>query len=131
MATETARRGSRKWLWALGLFLLGASAIPIVYSIRTGNAASPPSASQKSQRPLNGVSCLGRIEPDGGVIHIALPYVLGRPPVVEALYVKEGAHVHRGTLLATVTGRSQLQAALGEAQAQTAVARRRLEQVKA
>ena len=28
------------------------------------------------------VSCLGRIQPDGGVIHIAAPAVRGRPPVL-------------------------------------------------
>jgi HlyD family secretion protein len=51
--------------------------------------------------------------------------------VVESLKVKEGDKVQRGDVLAILAGQQQLQAALEQAQAQTQVAHRRLEQVKA
>ncbi|HET6170509.1 MAG TPA: HlyD family efflux transporter periplasmic adaptor subunit, partial [Terracidiphilus sp.] len=76
------------------------------------------------------MSCLGRIEPEDGVIHVAGAYVLGQPPVVESLKVKEGDQVHRGDLLAILVGQQQLEAALEQAHAQTSVAQRRLEQLK-
>src|SRR6266436_4977583 len=110
---------SRTWLWALGLCLAGASAFPIAYLIRAEHAPPPAAAAAKSERQANGVSSLGIIEPEGGVIHVAAAYLFGRPPVVEVLYVKEGEPVRRGTLLATLAGRGQLEAALAQAQAQT------------
>jgi HlyD family secretion protein len=77
------------------------------------------------------VSCLGRIEPEDDVIHVAGAYIQGQPPVVESLKVKQGDQVHRGDLLAIMAGQRQLEAALEQAKAQTQVAHRRLEQVKA
>src|SRR5439155_7202863 len=90
---------SKTWLWALGLCLAVASAFPIAYLIRAEHTPPPVAAAAKSERHSNGVSSLGIIVPDGGVIHVAASYLFGRPSMVEALYVKEGEHVHRGTLL--------------------------------
>jgi hypothetical protein len=50
---------------------------------------------------------------------------------VATLHVKEGGAVHRGALLVTLAGRSQLEAAVAESHGRIAVARSRLEQVKA
>ena len=131
MGHEAGAGRSRRWLWGLLLLALAASALPIAYSIRAGHAASPAAIPPKPADQTNGVACLGRIEPEGGVIHVAAAYLFGRPPVVENLYVKEGQRVRRGALIATLAGRGQLEASLQQAQARTAVAQRRIEQVKA
>jgi HlyD family secretion protein len=79
------------------------------------------------------VSCLGRIQPEDGVIHVAGPYIWGdsHPPRVESLKVREGDDVRRGQALAVFVGRANLEASLAQAQAQIEKARRRVEQVKA
>jgi HlyD family secretion protein len=127
---EGKRRRSGKWWWLVVILLVGASVFPIVHTIR---AQHPPPAAepQKSDQTQNGVSCLGRIEPEGGALHIAGRYISGRPPVVETLHVQEGQQVKAGTLLATLSGRAQQAAAVESAKEQIEVARRRLEQVQA
>lgn len=127
MSAERPWLGSRKWLWVMAALLVGACGVLIFSFIRTSHAAPPPVSSNGH---ANGVSCLGRIEPEDGVIHVAGTYIQGRPPVVESLKVKEGDQVHRGDLLAILVGQQQLEAALEQAHAQTAVAQRRLEQLK-
>jgi HlyD family secretion protein len=129
MSPDKQQRGPGKWLWVLALCLVCASAFPIFYSLRAEHPA-PATADAVKDTPI-AVSCLGRVEPQGGVLHVAGTYVLGHPPVVESLQVKEGQWVGRGALLAILAGRSQLTAALAQARAQTAVARRRLEQIRA
>ena len=124
----------RKVLWAMAACIALLAAFPILYSVRAGHAkatAAAPAVPKETEEKPDAVSCLGRIEPEGDVIRLAAPYVLGRPPVVESLHVKEGAHVNRGLLLATLAGREQLEAAVDAARAQTVVARRRLDQVRA
>ncbi|HKF46661.1 MAG TPA: HlyD family efflux transporter periplasmic adaptor subunit [Terracidiphilus sp.] len=129
MSDERRWLAGRKWLWVLAALLVGASALPILYSVRAQRQASPPPVSSGGH--ANGVSCLGRIEPEGGVIHVAGAYISGQPPVVQSLKVKVGEQVRRGELLAVLAGQRQLEAALEQAQARTSVARRRLEQVEA
>jgi HlyD family secretion protein len=92
-------------------------------------ASGDPQGAQAEAKPA-GVSCLGRIQPDGGVIHVAAPAVLGRPPVVEELYVKEGERIGRGKVVAVLAGRRQLGAAIEQARAQVDVSQRRIEQIK-
>jgi HlyD family secretion protein len=67
------------------------------------------------------------------VIHVAGPYIWGdsHAPRVESLKVQEGEDVHRGQALAVFVGRTNLEASLAQAQALTAKARLRVEQVKA
>jgi HlyD family secretion protein len=76
---------------------------------------------------------MGRIQPEDGVIHVAGPYIWGdsHAPRVESLKVHEGEDVHRGQALAVFVGRANLEASVAQAQAQTAKARLRVEQVKA
>lgn len=128
MNAEQPRLGNRKWLWVLAALVACGCISLIVYSMRAAHPAPPPPVSASKQ--ATGVSCLGRIEPEDDVIHVAGAYIQGQPPVVESLKVKQGDMVHRGDLLAILAGQRQLQAALAQAQAQTQVAHRRLEQVK-
>ena len=131
MNAERPGLGNRKWLWVIAA-LMAAGCVSIIayamYSMRAAPSSPPPSTS--ASRNATGVSCLGRIEPEDDVIHVAGAYIQGQPPVVELLKVKQGDMVHRGDLLAILAGQRQLEAALKQAQAQTEVAQRRLDQVK-
>jgi hypothetical protein len=88
--TEEKPRRPGRWWWALAILLVGASAFPIVSVIRSRrqpSAADAAAAVQKPDPASAGVSCIGRIEPDGGVMHIAGVFISGRPPVVESLLI--------------------------------------------
>ncbi len=129
-AARKARRSYRSWLW-VGVGLLGAGAIAIpFFMLSQRNAATL--AAQESPAPVGdpSIGCLGRIEPEGGVIHVSAPYFAGRPSLVAELPVKEGDWVQPGQTLAILDSRRQLEAARTQAEARVALARRRLEQVK-
>ena len=117
----------KKWTWiglaVLILGLLGIALLPYVRG-RGASAAAPP-----TQQP-NGVACLGHIEPKDGVMRVAAPYFEGRPALVRRLLVQQGDRVRAGQALAVLDGRGKLEAAVGKADAEVLVARRRLEQVK-
>jgi len=131
MNAERPGLGNRKWLWMLAALMAVGCISLIVYFMHSMGAARPaPPQPISTSRNAIGVSCLGRIEPEDDVIHVAGAYIQGQPPVVESLRVKQGDQVHRGDLLAILAGRRQLEAALEQAKAQTQVAQRRLEQVK-
>jgi HlyD family secretion protein len=126
------RNKSLKWAGVV-ILLVALSAIPIWYGLRQRSAQAAPAFPPEQETSSGAVSCLGRIQPEDGVIHVAGPYIWGdsHAPRVETLNVQEGDEVHRGQALAVFIGRSNLEASLALAEAQTAKARRRVEQVKA
>jgi HlyD family secretion protein len=100
--------------------------------------ASPPdqlsvgSTQVSSAHPENGaVSCLGRIEPQDGVLRVTAAYLEGRPQRVRELMVKQDDRVRAGQQLAILDGKEQLQTLLHLAEARVDLARTRLTQVKA
>lgn len=126
--------GSKSLKWAGAVVILVAlSAVPIWYALHQRNEKAASTAAPVDGEQTNAVSCLGRIQPEDGVIHVAGPYIWGdsHAPRVESLKVREGEQVHRGQALAVFVGRANLQDSVAQAQAQTAKARRRMEQVKA
>ena len=132
-----AKPGRRFWTW-LGLaavLLLVAFVRPVATWIWGPREAAQVSAAankiEPAQAGTKAVACLGRIEPENGVIRVAAPYLFGRPSLVKELRVKEGDRVRPGQLLAILDGKDQLQAAMDQCRAHVAVARSRLEQVKA
>ena len=84
-----------------------------------------------SPRPPASVGCRGLIEPEDGVIKVAVPYFDGGPSIVKELKVKEGDWVKRGEVLAVLDGRGPLEAAYQDSAARVEVARQQLAQVKA
>ncbi|HKE29368.1 MAG TPA: efflux RND transporter periplasmic adaptor subunit [Bryobacteraceae bacterium] len=119
----------RTWPWLLVVVAVVISGYPIA---RMLSAERPLISTTRSRQKESGaVSCLGRIEPEGGLIHVAGSYILGHPPVIERVAVREGDNVRRGAVLALLSGQEQLGAALEQAKAQTAVAKARLDQVRA
>src|ERR1051326_4441096 len=130
MSGEGEKHARRGFLLVLGVLLLGVCVFLLNRAIRAERGPAPSAAQAEARRETAGVSCLGRIEPDGGVIHVAAPALLGRPPVVEELFAKEGERVPRGRVIAVLAGRPQLEAALQQAVAQIDVARRRIDRIK-
>ena len=126
------RMGNKSLKWAGAAALLAVlSALPIWYVLHQRHQKPAPAVATVEETAK--VSCLGRIQPEDGVIHVAGPYIWGdsHAPRVESLKVREGDDVHRGQVLAVFVGRTNLEASLAQAQAQTAKARLHLEQVKA
>jgi HlyD family secretion protein len=128
---------SLKWAAAVAVLVV-LSALPIWYVLQQ-RSPKPPSGPQPldeahgTSGATGKVSCMGRIQPEDGVIHVAGPYIWGdsHAPRVESLKVREGDDVRQGQSLAVFVGRTNLEASVAQAQAQTAKARLRVEQVKA
>ena len=128
--------GKKSLMWAgVAAVLVVLSALPIWYALHLRNQRPTAAVLPIDPHPAetNNVSCMGRIQPEDGVIHVAGPYIWGdsHAPRVESLKVQEGDEVRRGQALAVFVGRNNLEAGVAEAQAQTAKARLRVEQVKA
>jgi HlyD family secretion protein len=130
MSGNWTENKSLKW-FGLAAILVVLSALPIWYVLHQRN--QKPVAALQPVEETSAVSCLGRIQPEDGVIHVAGPYIWGdsHAPRVESLKVREGDDVRRGQALAVFVGRTNLEASVTQAQAQVAKARRRVEQVKA
>jgi HlyD family secretion protein len=92
--------------------------------------SSRPAQAVTSSAPL-AVACLGRLEPEYGVIEVAAPYFDARPSVVAELRVEEGDWVHAGQVLAVLDGKDTREAEVKSAEAHVAMAQARLAQVKA
>jgi HlyD family secretion protein len=79
---------------------------------------------------VTGIAALGRLEPEGEVIHLSATPTPEGARVAELL-VKENDWVKSGQVIAILDSRNRLQAALEKAQEQVKVARARLAQVEA
>jgi HlyD family secretion protein len=78
----------------------------------------------------NGIGCLGRIEPEDGVIRVTAPYVDGAPAIIERLLARENASVQKGQVLAVLHGEEAVEASIREATARVEAARKRVELAK-
>src|SRR5579863_10119948 len=106
---------SLKWAAAVGVLVV-LSALPIWYVLQQRNPKPSPGPQPIDEtRGVSGgtarVSCMGRIQPEDGVIHVAGPYIWGdsHAPRVESLKVREGEEVHQGQALAVFVGRTNLE----------------------
>ena len=121
---------SKKWLWAVVLL---AAAIAGVAGVMVPRKSEKPPDSLVSSAAKNsvGVGARARIEPEGGVIVVAAPYLGGRPSLINELRVKEGDWVKAGQIIAILDGWPSAEKALMQNEADVEVARRKLDQVKA
>ncbi len=78
-----------------------------------------------------GVGCIGRVEPENGIIVVAAAPAQGRIPVIARLLVTEGQMVTPGQLIATLQSLPDLEAAVKQAETRVDVARSRLAQLEA
>lgn len=119
----------RPWQLGLGLAILG-----LLSTVAWKNNWLPflPEKVPKivAPVPINTVTALGRLEPQGEVIHINAPTAT-QETRVEKLLVKEGDLVKAGQVIAVLSGRDRWQAALAQAKSDLKVAQARLAQVEA
>jgi HlyD family secretion protein len=94
-----------------------------------GATAAP--ALRVAAPPPDAIACLGRIQPEDGVVRLAARSLMGQPSIVAEIRVAEGDRVRHGDVLAVLNSRDQLEAAWRAAEARSAVATARLAQVKA
>lgn len=105
------------WLFQSRLGKPGAQPVAV-------NAAAPSGAAA-------GVGCIGRVEPEDGMIVVAAAPALGRTPVIAQLLVREGEMVAPGEMIATLQSLPDLEAAVKQAEARVTVAKSRLAQLEA
>jgi HlyD family secretion protein len=120
-------------LFAVLILLLSAALMVGWHRMRGSSAATPTPTSGLvfASGVANGaVACLGRIEPQDGVLQITAAYFEGRPQRVQELKVKQGDYVRAAQLLAVLDGKEQLQTNLSLAEARVDLARALLTQVK-
>jgi HlyD family secretion protein len=90
-----------------------------------------PPAPVTSNPKDDSITCLGRISPADDIIRLSGRSISGQPSLLSELFVKAGDDVKQGQVLAVLNSREQLEASWRAAVARTAVAERRLAQVKA
>ena len=90
-----------------------------------------PAVTAASAAPKNAVACLGRFEPELGVIKVAAPYYQSRPSIVTSLSVREGDLIRQGQPVAVLDGQAQVMADREHALASVELSRRRIAQVQA
>lgn len=103
--------GTIWWFWPMGDTPVSEPAAPLVHAIKT-------------------VTALGRLEPEGEVIHLMAPTSV-QESRIHSLLVQEGDRVEAGQTIAILDNRDSLQAALASAQEQVRIAQARLTQVQA
>jgi HlyD family secretion protein len=92
---------------------------------------SPAPTPKASTSAVRAITALGRLEPEGEVIHLSAPASAERTSRVDQLLVKQGDRVRSGQVIAILDSRDRLTAALKQAGQQVKVAQARLAQVKA
>lgn len=109
----------------VGLLVMGGGLIYRLFLSRpTPQSASTPSPAVET------VSALGRLEPEGEVIHVFAP-TSSEGARVETLSVRHGQQIRKGDVIAVLDTYARRQASLREAQEQVRVAQSRLQQVQA
>ena len=118
----------RRWLVAVALASIVIAAATAM-RWRGASAATPPVITA-STNP-RGLSCLGRIEPEDGVITVGARSLSGQPSIVERVLVKEGDAIVSGQILGVLDSYDELVAVVAQAESRLGLARARLAQVRA
>ena len=129
-APKADRAPVQAWQLGLGLAMVGLlgtavwknDLLPFVPTQETIPVIAAPQ--------MTTVTALGRLEPQGEVIHVTAPTAT-QETRVEKLLVKEGDRVKAGQAIAVLSGRDRWQAALTQAKSDLKVAQARLAQVQA
>ena len=121
----------RRWLAALALVSI-ALVVATAVRWRSASAASAsPVAGPVARTAPRGISCLGRIEPEDGVITIGARSLSGQPSIVQRLLVQEGDAIVAGQVLGVLDSHDELVAVVAQADARLRLAQARLQQVRA
>ena len=117
----------------LGLILAGtavSSGITIYGVSQFQSLQQPPTQTVNSPPPVEKVTALGRLEPEGEVIELSAPLTLDGDRIAQLL-VKEGKNVKAGQIVAILDSHKRLQDAVMQAKEEVKVAQSELAQVKA
>jgi len=121
----------QRWFIILGVASVFMNGVGVVYLIgQPKTAPATPIPLHSLQVPIT-ITALGRLEPQGEIIHISAPSSLDGSNRVAQLMVEEGSQVKAGQVIAVLDSHDRLQATLREAQKQVSIAKARLAQVKA
>ncbi|MCC5603272.1 ABC exporter membrane fusion protein [Nostoc favosum] len=121
----------QRWFIILGVASVFLNGVGVVYLIgQPKTTPATPIPLHSSQVPIT-ITALGRLEPQGEIIHISAPSSLDGSNRVAQLMVEEGSQVKAGQVIAVLDSHDRLQATLREAQKQVSIAKARLTQVKA
>jgi len=110
---------------AIAFFAVG---IVVLSEKRTDTASAAKTA--EISEPVN-VGCLGRVEPQDGVMQLGARSLSGQPSLVAKLLAREGDAVHPGQIVAFLNSKDELEAQWREAETSVTLSQRRLEQVQA
>ena len=119
--------------WTIGLSLLGLATLggTIFYGLQLTNSQSSQSELEEEITPVvDGVTALGRLEPQGEVIDISASTSVSGARIAE-LKVEEGDQVRENQIIAILDDRDRLLAAVEKAKKDVKVAQANLEIVKA
>jgi len=89
------------------------------------------SASPSSPRGQPGIACLGRLEPEDGVRHLAAPFSVQGPSILSELLVHEGEQVLSNQVLAVTANYTTFKADHEMAESQVKVAQWKLTRIQA
>jgi HlyD family secretion protein len=120
----------RQAVVAVGILVVLATSVILFRARRTQDSSR---STQPSAGPVTGISALGVIEPEGGIIKVTGPRFLG-PSLVREIRVTLGQKLRKGDEIAVLDSYERLAAAarsavgaLGAAKARVEIARARLE----
>jgi len=119
----SARKRATLFLLLPAVVLAGTA----VWRTRARVSADEPAAAKN----VEGVACLGRIEPLDGVLRVAAPYYSAGPAIVVELRVHEGDSVRQGQILAVLDSHLPMETAREQAVSKVRAAEAKLAQVQA
>ena len=102
-----------------------------IYFISSCSRVDPEdTTSSKEKVSSKSIACLGRLEPEGGVIKVTASPIFGSP-IVRELMIKDGDSVNKDQPIAVLDSKERLEAILKEAESKVKVAQNRLDKLKA
>ena len=120
---------SRRTISVVVLVVAAATLAGVSFVLLQQKSGAPVAAALPAAEP--GIGCLGRIEPEDGLIRVSARAIAGQPSIVAELKVREGDSVRAGQVVAVLNAREQLAATLRHAESEVEVKQTRLAQVKA
>jgi HlyD family secretion protein len=110
------------------VFVIGVLVVAYVcFRSRDGGTKSVLASSPSS---LPGIACLGRLEPEDGVRHLAAPFSMQGPSILAELLVREGDQVGSNQVLAVTANYETFKADYEVAQSQVKVAQDKLTRIQ-
>ena len=115
--------------WIAGVILTTSIGVGTIYVISQISIKKPTPVPTTSIIPITKITALGRLEPQGEVIKLSVPYA--QDSRVNKLLVNEGDKVKAGQIIAILQGTDKKQMELAEAEQNLTVERAKLAKIKA